>query len=70
VKKRIRKLEDALSPRPLFVEPLSIMVLETTPQGTPRTSSRVKKDAKFLSGVKMYIVEKRNKRLNTIIEAW
>jgi hypothetical protein len=43
LKKRISELEDALSPRPLFVEPLSIMVPKIVPQDTLGTSSKVKK---------------------------
>jgi hypothetical protein len=70
LKKRISELEDSLSPRPLFAEPLSIMVPETTPQDTPGTSTRVKRVAKLLSGVRMYIVENINKRLTTILEVW
>jgi len=41
LKKIISELEDTLSPRPLFAEPLFIMVLEIAPQDTPRTSNRV-----------------------------
>jgi len=56
LKKRISELEDSLNPRPLFAEPLSIMVPKTTPQDTIGTSTRVKRDAKLLSGIKTYIV--------------
>jgi len=63
-------MEDVLSPRPLFVEPLSIMVPKTFPQGTPGTSTRVKRAAKLLSDVRMYITNNINKRLTTILEVW
>jgi hypothetical protein len=46
LKNSISELEDALSLRPLFVEPLSIIVLETVMEGTPSTSSKVKKSTK------------------------
>ena len=70
MKKRISELEDSLSPRPLFVEPLSIMVLEIVPQDTPGTSSKVIEVAKLLSGVRMYVAENINEWLNTILEVW
>jgi len=63
-------LEDALIPRPLLAEPLSIMVLEIAPLDTPCTSYRVKKVSKLIIGVIMYIVENINKMLNTILEVW
>jgi hypothetical protein len=69
-KKKISKLEDVLCSRPLFVEPLSIIVPESIPKGTPVISSKVKKVVKMLVGIKTYVVENISKRLKTILEAW
>jgi len=68
LKNRISELEDPLSPRPLFVEPLSIIVPKTIPQGTPCISSKVKKNAKLLRGIRMYVANNINKCLNTILD--
>jgi hypothetical protein len=40
------------------------------PQSTPGTSTRVKKATKLLSGVRLYVTENINKRLDIISEAW
>jgi hypothetical protein len=61
LKKRISELEDTLSPRPLFAEPLSIIVPDPMPQDTPSTSTRVRKVVKLLSGIRMYVIENINK---------
>jgi hypothetical protein len=53
-----------------LVEPLSIISPETVLEGTPSTSSKVKKVSKLLSDIKMYVAKVINKQLNTILEAW
>jgi hypothetical protein len=70
LKKRISKLEDALSPKPLFAEPLAIISLNQMPPSTPRTSTRVRKAAKLMSRVRLCIAKNINKQLNIISQAW
>jgi hypothetical protein len=61
LKRRITELEDALSPKPLFAEPLAIVAPDQMPPSTPGTSVRVRKYAKFLNGVRLYVMENINK---------
>jgi hypothetical protein len=61
LKRRISELEDALSPKSLFVEPLSIIAPDPIPQDTPGMTSKVRKYAKLLSGIRMYVTENINK---------
>jgi hypothetical protein len=65
LKKSVRELEDSLSLKPLFAEPLAMIVLEET----TRSSSKVTKDAKSLVGVGRYVVENIDKRLSIMWEA-
>jgi len=55
LKRRISELEDALSPKLLFVEPLSMMALDPIPDNKPSTTPKVRKDAKILNGIWMYV---------------
>jgi hypothetical protein len=61
LKKIISEFEDTLSPRPLFVEPLSIVILEPIPKGTPKTYSKVKKVVGLLIGIKKYVAKNISK---------
>ena len=69
LKKRIRELEVSLNPRPLCVDPLSIMVSEKFPEGVTKSNSKVTKFVKLLMGVIKYVVENIDKRLGIIMEA-
>jgi hypothetical protein len=70
LKRRITELEDTLSPKPLFAEPLAIVVPDQMPPSTPGTSIKVRKATKFLNGVRLYVTENINKRLTIISQAW
>jgi len=61
LKKIISDFEETLSPRPLFVEPLAIAILETILKGTPETYSKVKKFVGLLIGIKKYVVKNISK---------
>jgi hypothetical protein len=69
LKRRISELEDTLSPKPLFTEPLAIVAPDQMPQSTLGTSTWVNKATKLLSGVRLYVTENINKQLNIISEA-
>jgi hypothetical protein len=66
LKKRISELEEALSPKPLFAQPLAILSSDQIPPSTPGTSKPIKKVVQLLSGVRVYVVENINKRLKII----
>jgi hypothetical protein len=51
LKKRIRELEEALTPKPLFAEPLAMMVPEEFPEEMVGSTSKVTKATKLLIGV-------------------
>jgi hypothetical protein len=70
LKKRIRELEEALTPNMLFVEPLAMMVIEEFPEEMTRSTSKVTKATKLLIGVKIYVVENIDKRIDIMHEAW
>jgi hypothetical protein len=55
LKRRISEPKDTLSPKPLFTKPLSIFSLDQMPQSTRRTFTWVKKVAKLLSRVRLYV---------------
>jgi hypothetical protein len=50
LKRRINKLEDVLNPKPLV-----IISPDQMPPSTPRTSTKVRKAAKLLNGVRLYV---------------
>jgi hypothetical protein len=70
LKKRISELEEALSPRPLFAQPLAILSAEQTPPSTPGISRPIRKALQLLNGVRLYVVDNINKRLDIIRQAW
>jgi hypothetical protein len=70
LKRRISELEDALNPKPLFAEPLAIVASDQMPPSTPGTSVRVRKETNLLSGVRFYVAENINRRLDIISQAW
>jgi hypothetical protein len=70
LKRRISQLEDALSPKPLFVEPLAIISPNQMPPSTPGTSTKVRKVVKFLKRIRLYVTKNINKRLNIISQEW
>jgi hypothetical protein len=57
LKRRISELEDTLSPKPLFVEPLAIISPDQMPPSTPGTSTQVRKATKLLSRVRLYVTK-------------
>jgi hypothetical protein len=61
LKKRISELEEALTPKPLFAQPLAILSAEQTPPSTPGTSNSIRKVIQLLNGVRVYVVENINK---------
>jgi hypothetical protein len=70
LKKRISELEEALTPKPLFAQPLAILSAEQTPPSTPGTSKPIRKVLQLLNGVRGYVAENINKRLEIIRHAW
>jgi hypothetical protein len=63
LKKRISELEEALTPKPLFAQPLAILSTEQTPPSTPGTSKPIRKVLQLLNGVRLYVVDNINRRL-------
>jgi hypothetical protein len=70
LKKRVREIEDALSTKPLFAEPLAKMVPEEATEEIVGSRSKVTKATKSLVGIRRYIVENIDKRLGIMREAW
>jgi hypothetical protein len=70
LKKRISELEDALTPKPLFANPLAILPVEKALPSTLGTSKPITKALQLLNGVRGYVVENINKRLDIIRHAW
>jgi hypothetical protein len=69
LKKRIRELKVSLSPKPLFVEPLLMIVLDKFPEGVNGSSSKFTRDVKLLMGVRKYVAKIINKIIDIIMEA-
>jgi len=70
LKKRISDLEDTLTPKPLFPKPLAILPTKQPLPSTPRTSNPITKSIQLLNGVRNYVVENINKRMDIIKDAW
>jgi hypothetical protein len=70
LKKRISELEEALTPKPLFAQPLAILSVERTLPSTLRTSNPIRKVLQLLNGVRGYVVENINKIMDIIRQAW
>jgi hypothetical protein len=71
LKKRVRELEVSLSPKPLFVEPLAMMVLRR--RSLKKWLDQAPKSLKpqnFLIGIRRYVAENIDKRLGIMQEAW
>ena len=69
MKRRINELKDALSPTPLFAKPPTIISPDQILSGTLRTLTTVRKNAKLLRKVRLYVTKNINKRLIIISQA-
>jgi hypothetical protein len=59
-----------VSPKTLFVEPLAILPSNQIPPSTPINSTKVRKYNQLLSGLRLYVFENINKRLDIISHPW
>jgi hypothetical protein len=66
LKKRVRELEVSLSPKPLFAEPLSMIVPKEVPKEMVGSNSKVTRATKLLMGIRRYVAENIDKRLDII----
>lgn len=64
LKKQISEIEDALNPQLLFTEPLSVKNMNNHPKGAARVSTRIRKAAKVLVGIRKNVTKNINKRLS------
>jgi hypothetical protein len=70
LKTRISELEDTLTPKPLFSNPLAILPTKHGLPSTPGTLKPIKKSLQLLNGFIYYVSENINKRMDIIREAW
>jgi hypothetical protein len=68
LKKRIKELEDALLPKPLFVEPISTLRPIDISEDAPESSSKLKGASSLLTTIRKYVADNINKRVTLILD--
>jgi hypothetical protein len=70
LKERIKELEKYLLPKPLFVEPITVIQPMCSLEDVPETSSRLKGSSSLLVAVRKYIGDSIKKIIALILEIW
>jgi hypothetical protein len=70
LKERIKELEKALIPKPLFVEPLTTIQPILTLKDVPKSSSKLRGSSNLLLVVRKYVGDGIQKRIDLILEIW
>jgi hypothetical protein len=70
LKEKVKGLENALHPRPLFVEPIVAIQPLYNLEGVPKTSSRLKISSRLLMTVIKYTRDQIHKMIALILEIW
>jgi len=68
LKRRISELEDALSRKTLFTEPISIFSPDPIPKDRPGTMCKFRKSPHLFIGIRTYVIENINEWINIILE--
>ena len=66
----VKELEEALLPRPLFVEPIATIQPLWSLEDVPETSSRMKGSSSLLMDITKYIGDNIKRRIALILEIW
>jgi hypothetical protein len=70
LKDRVRELENALMPPPLFSSPITTIQPLKTLEGRPESSSRLKGTSSLLAAIRRYVGDNIQKRMSLILETW
>jgi hypothetical protein len=70
LKDRVRELENALMPPPLFSSPIATIQPLRSLEGRPESSSRLKGTSSLLAAIRRYVGENIQKRMSLILETW
>jgi hypothetical protein len=70
MKKRIKYLEDALVPQPLFVEPIYAIRPLNVLEDIPESRSRLKGASSLLTTIRKYVGDNIKKRVTLILDIW
>jgi len=70
LKEKIKELENALLPKPLFVEPIATIQPLNTLEHTLEPRSRIRGALKLLIAIRRYIGENIQKTITLIFEIW
>jgi hypothetical protein len=70
LKERIKELECALMPPPIFLSPIATIQPGRNPNGTPESSLKLKGTSSLLVAVRRFVGENIKKRMSLILEAW
>jgi hypothetical protein len=68
LKERIKELECALMPPPIFVSPIASIQSGRNPNGTPEL--KLKGTSSLLAAIRRFVGENIKKRMSLILEAW
>jgi hypothetical protein len=70
LKEKVRELESALMPPPLFSSPITTIQPLKTLEDRPESSSRLKGMSSLLATIRKYVGDNIQKRISLILETW
>jgi hypothetical protein len=70
LKERVKELENALMPPPIFSSPIATMQPWKSFDRTPESSSRLRGTSSLLVAVRRYVGENIKKRMSLVLETW
>jgi hypothetical protein len=70
LKNKVRELENALMPPPIFARPLASVQPRMNPNGLPESNSKWRGTPNLLVAVRKFIEENIKKRMSLVLEAW
>jgi hypothetical protein len=70
LKNKVRELENALMPPPIFAKPLAFVQPGMNPDDLPESSSKWRGTPSLLVAVRKFVEENIKKRMSLVLEAW